>query len=144
MVKTACPGEKWAKRGLMRRCHASGHVMTLGLQISKCGKRGWKVKVKVAQLCLTLRPHGRYSPWKTSGRKGCLSRDQKPWRCGRGGLRDDGDRRNPPGGGPVLWWGGRGPRRVRQPATAGTGRGLVGISSERLLKGACRCIQHSN
>ena len=96
MVKTACPGEKWAKRGLMRRCHASGHVMTLGLQISKCGKRGWKVKVKVAQLCLTLQPHGRNSPWKTSCRKGCLSRDQKPWRCGRGGLRDEGDPEKPP------------------------------------------------
>ena len=26
-----------------------------------------KVKVKVAQLCLTLRPHGLYSPWDSPG-----------------------------------------------------------------------------
>ena len=26
-----------------------------------------KVKVKVAQLCLTLRPHGLYSPWNSPG-----------------------------------------------------------------------------
>ena len=26
-----------------------------------------KVKVKVAQSCLTLRPHGLYSPWNSSG-----------------------------------------------------------------------------
>ena len=27
-----------------------------------------KVKVKAAQLCLTLRPHGLYSPWNSPGR----------------------------------------------------------------------------